>query len=128
MFGPIKTVGVYVEDQERATRFYIDKLGFEVRRKMPMGPTREWIEIAPKGAETCLVIYPKALMQDWNEKKPSVVFHCPDIDSTIAQLRGGDVVIAMEPSDMPWGKFAVIEDPDGNQIGMTEQAIALTPE
>ena len=28
---------------------------------------------------------------------------------------------------MPWGKFAAIEDSDGNQISMTEQAIAIQP-
>ena len=128
MFGPIKTVGVYVEDQGRATDFYTAKLGFEIRRRMPMGPGTAWIEVAPPGTETCLVIYPRAMMKDWDEKKPSIVFHCPDVDATITRLRERGVKVAMEPSDMPWGKFAAIEDFDGNQLGLTEQRVALKPE
>ena len=34
MFGPLKTVAVYVDDQQQATDFYVSKLGFEIRRKM----------------------------------------------------------------------------------------------
>lgn len=38
MIGPVKTVGIYVEDQEKAVEFYTWVLGFEVRRSLPMGP------------------------------------------------------------------------------------------
>ena len=64
MIGPIKTVGIYVRDQERAVEFYTQKLGFEVRRTLSMGPGASWIEVAPPGAQTCLVLYPKAMMPD----------------------------------------------------------------
>ena len=37
MFGPMKTVGIYVSDQEKAVDFYVATLGFEVRRRMQMG-------------------------------------------------------------------------------------------
>ena len=62
MIGPIKTVAVYVEDQQQALEFYTDKLGFEVRRNETMMPGVNWVEVAPKGADTCVVIYPRALM------------------------------------------------------------------
>ena len=127
MFGPLKTVGFYVNDQDKAIAFYTDILGFELRRKLPMGAAY-WVEVAPKGAQTCLVLYPKSMMKDWNERKLSVVFYCENVESVCAQLQSKGVTIAMEPSEMPWGMFAMIEDPDGNQIGMTSQAIALRPE
>ncbi len=124
MFGAIKTVGVYVEDQAKAIDFYVGVLGFEVRRRMQMGADAEWVEVAPPGAETCLVIYPRALMPDWAERKSSLVFYCPDVRDTVETLGERGVTIAMEPGDLPWGTFAAIEDPDGNWLGLTDQEIA----
>jgi predicted enzyme related to lactoylglutathione lyase len=116
-----------VSDQSAAVDFYVNKLGFEVRRRLEMSPSADWVEVAPQGAETCLVLYPKSMMQDWPQQKASIVFHCSDTETTIAQLKERGVKIVMEPSDMAWGKFAAIEDPDGNQIGLTEQPIATDP-
>ena len=124
MFVAIKTVGVYVEDQAKAIDFYVGVLGFEVRRRMQMGADAEWVEVAPPGAETCLVIYPRALMPDWAERKSSLVFYCPDVRDTVETLGERGVTIAMEPGDLPWGTFAAIEDPDGNWLGLTDQEIA----
>ncbi|MCY4417857.1 MAG: VOC family protein [Chloroflexi bacterium] len=124
MLGAIKTVGVYVEDQAKAIDFYVEVLGFEVRRRMQMGADAEWVEVAPPGAETCLVIYPRALMPDWAERKSSLVFYCPDVRDTVETLGERGVTIAMEPGDLPWGTFAAIEDPDGNWLGLTDQEIA----
>ena len=124
MFGAIKTVGVYVEDQAKAIDFYVGVLGFEVRRRMQMGADAEWVEVGPPGAETCLVIYPRALMPDWAERKSSLVFYCPDVRDTVETLGERGVTIAMEPGDLPWGTFAAIEDPDGNWLGLTDQEIA----
>lgn len=125
MIGPIKTVGIYVEDTNAALDFYLDKLGFELRRREPLGNTgHEWIEVAPKGAETCLVVYSRSLMKDWRERKTSVVFHCADVEEFCNELAARGVKIAMKPSKMEFGTFAAFEDPDGNQFGITSQPIA----
>lgn len=93
MIGPIKTVGIYVEDQQKAIELYTQKLGFEVRRKEPMEPKAFWIEVAPPGAETRFVLYPKAMMPDWAQLKSSVVFHCPDVEKTCRRLEAAGVTI-----------------------------------
>jgi lactoylglutathione lyase len=124
MIGPIKTVGIYVEDQQRAVDFYTQKLGFEVRRKESMGPKASWIEVAPPGAQACLVLYPKSMMTNWQEMKPSVVFHCSDIEATCRQLETNGVRITMPPTALGWGMFAKFADLDGNEFGMTEQKLA----
>ena len=128
MLGAVKTVGIYVSDQDRSVDFYVNVLGFEVRRRMLMGAGAEWIEVAPPGAETCLVIYPRDLMPDWAERKPSLVFYCPDVGEVAVRLEARGVKIAMPPAELPWGTFAAIEDPDGNWLGLTDQPIALKPE
>ena len=128
MLGPVKTIGIYVSDQEKSVEFYVNVLGFEVRRRMQMGAGAEWVEVAPPGAESCLVIYPRELMPDWAERKPSIVFYCADVPGTVARLEACGVRIAMPPADLPWGTFAAIEDPDANWLGLTDQSIARVPE
>jgi len=124
MIGPIKTVAVYVEDQARAEAFYTGPLGFVVRRRVAMGPEASWIEVAPPGAESCVVLYPRSMMPDWGSKKPSVMFFCPDVEATCQELARAGVRIATPPTALPWGTFAVIADPDGNELGLTSQRIA----
>jgi lactoylglutathione lyase len=119
MIGPIKTVSVYVEDQDKALEFYTTKLGFEVRRQLPMGPNTSWLEVSPPDAQSCLVLYPKAMMPDWEQTKISVVFHCPDVETTCRKLEAEGVRITMRPKPMPWGKFATFADLDGNEFGLS---------
>ena len=58
------TVAVYVDDQEAALKLWTESVGFHIRRKMPVGPKASWIEVGPKGAQTCLVIYPKSMVHN----------------------------------------------------------------
>jgi len=124
MIGPVKTVGIYVEDQEKSVEFYTRVLGFEVRRSLPMGPKANWVELSPPGGQTCLVLYPRALMPGWTELKPSVVFHCPDVEATCEELASRGARVSMPPTPMPWGTFAKILDPDANEFGLTSQPLA----
>ncbi len=52
----VLTVGVPVADQPRALDFYVGTLGFELRRDVPMGPGRRWIEVAPPRAVVTLAL------------------------------------------------------------------------
>jgi predicted enzyme related to lactoylglutathione lyase len=124
MIGPIKTVGIYVDDQPKAVEFYTQKLGFEIRRSIPMGPHAQWLEVAPPGSQTCLVLYPKTMMPNWAELKPSVVFYCPDVEAFCRRLESLGVRLTMPPTPLPWGTFAKFLDLDGNEFGLTSQALA----
>lgn len=124
MIGPIKTVGVYVADQDKAVAFYAEKLGFVLRRSLPMGPHANWIEMSPPDSQTCLVLYPKTMMATWAELKPSVVFHCPNVEEECRGLESLGVTITMPPTALPWGSFAKFADLDGNEFGLTSQEIA----
>lgn len=124
MIGPVKTVGIYVEDQEKAVEFYAQKFGFELRRSVRLTPEANWVEVSPPGAETCLVLYPKAMMTNWAELKPSVVFHCADVEATCRRLESAGVELKMQPTKMGWGTFAMFVDLDGNQFGLTSRTLA----
>jgi lactoylglutathione lyase len=113
----ISTVGVYVEDQAKAKEFWTKQVGFTVHAEFPMAPGMTWLEVGPEGAQTRLVIYPKAMMKNWSELKPSIVFEVDDIEKTYEQLRANGVDVE-EPKQMKFGKFASFKDLDGNQFGL----------
>ncbi|MBT2759197.1 VOC family protein [Mesobacillus foraminis] len=116
MIKKIATVAVYVEDQQKAKTFWTEKVGFDVVANHPMGPNAFWLEVAPKGADSCLVIYPKSMMKGSENLKASIVFQCDDIRSTYEQLKANGVEFAGEPQEMQWGTFAQFKDEDGNEF------------
>jgi predicted enzyme related to lactoylglutathione lyase len=47
-------------------------------------------------------------------------FKVPSLDDTLAILRNSGVRIIREATDSPWGRRAVVEDPDKNRIELNE--------
>ncbi|WP_027409851.1 VOC family protein [Anoxybacteroides tepidamans] len=122
MIQRIATVALYVEDQQKAKQFWTEKVGFEVVAEHPMGSNAFWLEVAPKGAQTALVLYPKAMMNDWDKKKPSIVFECDNVMSTYETMKANGVEFLAEPQQMPWGTFVQFKDEDGNEFVLKEAA------
>jgi predicted enzyme related to lactoylglutathione lyase len=120
MINEIATVGVYVQDQPAAEKFWTEKIGFEVKNKKEMGNGLYWLEVAPPGAQSALVLFPKQLMPNFAELKPSIVLHTTDIDATCATLKQRGVAFKDELANLGWGKFASFLDPDGNEFGLRE--------
>ena len=121
MIEKIATAAIYVTDQDSANRFWEKQVGFEIRRDLSMGTEARWLEMAPPGADSCIVIYPKSMMEDWAERKPSLVFECDDIAKTYKSMAERGVEFSQEPKEMPWGKFAIFLDPEGNWYGLRER-------
>jgi len=115
----VRTVAIYVADQERSIRFFTEQLGFEVKVDVEMGPGR-WIQVAPPGAETHLVLFPRVMMPNWSEQKASIVFKCEDTGKASEELKAKGVKFVMEPTRMIWGTFASFEDLDGNQFFLVD--------
>ena len=116
MIQKIATVAIYVEDQEKALEFWRDRMGFEVRAQESMGKGGFWLEVAPKGAGSRLVLYPKSMMTNWQELKPSIVFECADIQATYESLKSKGVEFLDKPTKMSWGSSAQFRDTDGNEF------------
>jgi lactoylglutathione lyase len=55
MVSKLGQVMLYVNNQDQAVKFWTEKLGFSVIAEEKNGDMR-WIEIAPKGAETSIVL------------------------------------------------------------------------
>ncbi|WP_055570069.1 VOC family protein [Streptomyces atriruber] len=112
----VATVGIRVTDQQKAIEFYVDELGFEVRRDAPLGDGR-WIEVAPPGARTTVALVPEGL-------PVGIRLTTRDADADHADLRARGVdtdaeVLRMGPAVPPM--FAV-RDPDGNDLILIEDS------
>jgi predicted enzyme related to lactoylglutathione lyase len=128
MLTKIGTITVQVTDQDKALAFYTQKLGFEKRADQPMGPEQRWIEVAPPGAETRILLY-KATIQAPGAasyeaaqasigKQTGMVLETDDIVATFARLKANGVTIVDEPKKQPYGWWGVFADQDGNSYGV----------
>ncbi len=128
MLTRIGTITVQVTDQDKALEFYTQKLGFEKRSDQPMGPSQRWIEVAPPGAQTRILLY-KATREmpgadSYEAAKASIgkstgmVWETDDISGTFAQLKAKGVPILDEPKRQPYGWWGVFADQDGNSYGV----------
>ncbi|HEX2923875.1 MAG TPA: VOC family protein [Chloroflexota bacterium] len=128
MLTRVGTITVQVTDQDRALEFYTQKLGFDVRSNQPMGPSQRWIEVAPPGAQTRILLYratPEAPgAASYEDAKASIgkptgmVLETDDIVATFAELKSKGVPIVDEPKQQPWGWWGVFADQDGNTYGV----------
>lgn len=116
MITKLASQAIYVSDQAAAETFWKDKVGFEICAKVEMAPGKYWLEMAPPGAETQLVLYPKSMMKDWRERRSSIVFECDDVGATYAMLKHCGVKVGKPPQQVSWGKFSTFQDPDGNEF------------
>lgn len=117
----IATVAVYVEDQKQALKFWTEQVGLSVLRSHPIGLDQNWVELRADGPGACLVLYPRSMMEDWAQRKPSVVFECDDVGRKYEELSARGVVFTQPPKQLPWGPFAIFADNEGNWFGLRQK-------
>ncbi len=126
MITKVGTVSVFVNDQQRAKRFYTDVLGMELRTDAELYPGSQarWIAVAPPGAETEIILYlPDENWEHYRQtvgKSQSLTLTVDDMAATHAALREKGVVFLQEPDVQPWGTFAMIQDSEGNSLLLVE--------
>lgn len=116
MITNIGTVAIYVDDQHKAKKFWMEKVGFVIVAEYPMGPNAYWLELGPEKAKSRIVIYPKAMMQGFENFKASIVFECDDIFGTYQRMKEKGVQFKSEPQEMQWGTFVQFCDEDENEF------------
>ncbi len=126
MIDKVSTISLFVADQNRAKAFYTDVLGFELRGDSPLYPGAQarWVAVAPKGAETEVILY---LPDDnWDHyrqvvgKSQAMTFNVTDMDALQANLKSKGVTFVQEPEKQPWGTYAMIKDSEGNSLILVE--------
>ncbi|MEV7090577.1 VOC family protein [Streptomyces sp. NPDC093085] len=120
----IHLTSVFVDDQEKALRFYTDLLGFEKKADVPVGDDR-WLTVVspedPGGTELLLEPdghpavrpYKTALVEDGI---PATAFAVDDVRTEYERLRALGVRFTQEPLDLGKVTTAVLDDTCGNLI------------
>ena len=115
MITYIKFVSIPVSDQDVALAFYTEKLGFRVITDQPFGPQR-WIELRVGASETRFVLFTPPGQEDRIGSQFNGSLACDDVEATWRQLSARGVEFVSPPQKQPWGEYAIMKDPDGNQF------------
>ena len=116
MIKRIKFLGVPVRDQERALRFYTEKLGFRILTDQEFNEKQRWIELSIPGAETGLALFTPEGHEDRVGTFVNTSWEVDSIEKTYGELIGRGVEFAGPPQKQPWGTFTILKDSEGNQI------------
>lgn len=123
MINKIGKITVYVNDQEQAKDFWLNKVGFVLKLEQPMGPNLSWIEVGPSHDEfTTLVLYSKSVMQQQKPSAvahPSILFSTTDIEKAYDELKHNRVEVG-KMMKMPYGTMFTFKDQDGNEYIIRE--------
>ena len=120
----IKLTSIYVDDQEKALRFYTDVLGFVKKADFTQGPFR-WLTVAsaeePDGVELQLALNDnpaaKAYQQAMFEQgQPAAMFHVDDVQQEYERTKAGGADFTMPPTKVTGSTIAMMDDTCGNLI------------
>ncbi len=126
----IKLTSVYVDDQERALRFYTEVLGFVKKADFSQGPYR-WLTVVspedPGGTELQLALnnnpaaktYQQAMFQ---QSQPAAMFFTDDVKGDHQRIRARGAEFTMPPTDVTASTIAMLKDTCGNLIQLTQLA------
>src|SRR5262245_51066701 len=124
----IKLAIVYVNDQDKAMRFYTEVLGFAKKADFSNGPFR-WLTVAspeePDGTELQLALndnpaakaYQQAMFQ---QGQPAVMFYSDDVKSDYERIKARGAEFSMPPTEVTGSTIAMLKDTCGNLIQITQ--------
>lgn len=109
----LELISIPVTDQSRAKAFYL-KLGFEVLVEAPYRGDKLWIQMRLPGNPISIALV------SWFDNMPAgcikgLIIKTDDLAKSIKDLAASGVIVG-EVDHTPWGKFASVTDPDGNQL------------
>lgn len=124
-------LSIPVRDTEKALAFYTEKLGFIIKKDMPLEGGHRWVTLVapewPDGPELLLEpaplhfepskVYQDALME---AGMPYTQFDVDDVDAEYERLKNLGVEFRVPPKTMGAWKYAVFNDTCGNNIQIVE--------
>jgi predicted enzyme related to lactoylglutathione lyase len=124
----IKLTSIYVDDQEKALRFYTDVLDLVKKADFSQGPFR-WLTVAspedPDGTELQLALndnpaaktYQQAIFQ---QGQPAAMFYTDDVQADYERIKARGAEFTMPPTKVTGSTIAMVNDTCGNLIQLTQ--------
>lgn len=124
----IKLTTVYVDDQEKALRFYTEMLGFAKKNDFSQGPYRWLTVVSPEdrnGAELQLARNDNPAAKAFQEalfaqNQPAAMFFTDDVQADYERMKARGAEFPMPPTDVTASKIAMVNDTCGNRIQLTQ--------
>jgi predicted enzyme related to lactoylglutathione lyase len=119
---------VYVDDQEKALRFYTDVIGFVKKADFSQAPFR-WLTVASSedlnGTELQLALnnnpaskaYQQAMFQ---QGQPAAMFFTDDVQADYERMAARGAEFTMPPTEVTGSRIAMLNDTCGNLIQVTQ--------
>jgi predicted enzyme related to lactoylglutathione lyase len=126
----IKLTSIYVDDQDKALRFYVEVLGFAKKADFSQGQFR-WLTVAspeePDGTELQLALNDNAAAKAYQqaifrENKPAAMFFTDDVKDDHERIKARGAEFTMLPTDVHFATIAMLNDTCGNLIQLTQLA------
>jgi catechol 2,3-dioxygenase-like lactoylglutathione lyase family enzyme len=125
----IKLTGIFVDDQEKALKFYTEILGFLKKMDFSAGKYR-WLTVVspeePEGPQLVLDLNDehnpaaKTYQQEiFRHGIPAANFFVGDVQKEYVRLKQHGVTFTKEPTKTTGSTIAVLEDTCGNLIQIT---------
>jgi predicted enzyme related to lactoylglutathione lyase len=123
----IKLASVYVDDLDKALRFYTEVLGFVKKTDVTQGPYR-WLTVAspeePNGTELHLAPNDNPAARDYQQAmfqqgQPAAMFFVDDIKGDCARITAAGGEVTMPPMKVTGSTIAQVNDTCGNLIQLT---------
>ncbi len=126
----IKLTSIYVDDQEKALRFYTEVLGLNKKADFSNGPYR-WLTVAspdePDGTELQLALNDNPAGKAYQEAifkqgQPAVMFFTDDVKGDYERINGKGGTFTMPPTEVTGSTIAQLHDGCGNLVQITQLA------
>jgi predicted enzyme related to lactoylglutathione lyase len=126
----IKLTSIYVDDQDKALRFYTEVLGFTKKADFSNGPYR-WLTVGspeePEGTELQLALNDNPAAKAYQEAifeqgQPAAMFSTDDVRADYERIKDRGAEFTTPPTDVTASTIAVLNDTCGNLIQLTELA------
>ena len=124
----IKLMTVYVDNQEKALRFYTGVVGFAKKTDFSQGPYR-WLTMVsaeePDGTELQLERNDdpaaKAFQQArFQQGRPAAMFYTDDVQRDFERMKAAGAEFTMPPTKVTGSTIATLNDSCGNLIQLTQ--------
>ena len=113
-FRKVGAVILLVSNMEKSVKFYHDTLGLPIKTK-----SKDWTELFYN--DTVLALHPARKKSKLKTGSGILVgFEVSDLDSTIKSLKDKKVKLFKKPREEPFGKHAILQDPDGHLISIAQ--------
>ena len=128
----VTLISIPVRDQEKALKFYTDKLGFIKKKDTPLEGGNRWLTVVSKEAEdgpelllepAPIHFEPSKVFQDalMEAGIPYTQFDVNSVDAEYERLTNLGVEFSIKPTIMDTVKYAVFNDTCGNNIQIVEE-------